>query len=511
MWKCLSAFLLCSAAIAQPANPAFLAADVHASKSKGPASGGLESGGRFRIRHATLARMIAMAWEVEPEMVFGGPPWLNEDTFDIDALAPAGSNYTAGAVMLQTLLAERFGLKTHEDRKPVQVFALLPSRRGAQLAKSSADGRPQCTENYTNGPPVWLTYTCQHQTMGEFATELRHLDASITRPVVDQTGLQGAWDINLRFTPLFEFQKAVAAGAASPGVKFFDALDSAGLRLEPREQVLAVLVIDSVNRNPAPNPPDTAAKLPPVAAEFEVAEVKPGKPDSPSRADFSASGRIEIVNWTLKDLMTYAWDLNDDSIADVPKWMETDRYDIIAKAAPGTLQDDLFPMLKALLMDRFKLTLHTEERPANVYFLTAGRNPKLKPADPASRSECTISRGQTGTGAASMPLKVYTCQNTTMARFAELIHPQARGYLRDPVVDRTGLKGGFDFTLSWTRSDIASAAQFRNQGNSATADPTGAVTIFDAVDKLGLKLEGGKKSPLPVLVIDHAERVVEGQ
>ncbi len=110
-----------------------------------------------------------------------------------------------------------------------------------------------------------------------------------------------------------------------------------------------------------------------------------------------------------------------------------------------------------------------------------------------------------------MPLKVYTCQNTTMARFAELIHPQARGYLRDPVVDRTGLKGGFDFTLSWTRSDIASAAQFRNQGNSATADPTGAVTIFDAVDKLGLKLEGGKKSPLPVLVIDHAERVVEGQ
>jgi uncharacterized protein (TIGR03435 family) len=144
--------------------------------------------------------------------------------------------------------------------------------------------------------------------------------------------------------------------------------------------------------------------------------------------------------------------------------------------------------------------------------LTAGKNPKLRDADPAARSECTISRGQNGKGPVAMPLKVYTCRNTTMARFAELIRPQAAGYLKNPVVDQTGLKGGYDFTLSWTRNDISTAAQNHKPEDGAPGDPTGAITVFEAVEhQLGLKLEGGKKYPLPVLIVDRAEPVTADQ
>jgi uncharacterized protein (TIGR03435 family) len=99
-----------------------------------------------------------------------------------------------------------------------------------------------------------------------------------------------------------------------------------------------------------------------------------------------------------------------------------------------------------------------------------------------------------------------------MAKFAELIRPQAAGYLRNPVVDQTGLEGGYDFTLSWTRADVARAAQNRRQDEGSSSDPTGSVTVFDAVDRqLGLKLEDGKKYPLPVLIVDHAEPVTSDQ
>jgi uncharacterized protein (TIGR03435 family) len=109
-----------------------------------------------------------------------------------------------------------------------------------------------------------------------------------------------------------------------------------------------------------------------------------------------------------------------------------------------------------------------------------------------------------------MPLKVYTCRNMTMAKFAELIRPQAAGYLRSPVVDQTGLKGAYDFTLSWTRNDVVTAAQNRNREDGSPSDPIGAITVFDAVEhQLGLKLEGGRKYPLPVLIVDHAEPVTD--
>jgi uncharacterized protein (TIGR03435 family) len=504
------ACLLGSAAFAQSASPvSFAAADVHPTKSSGRYQSSLLLGGRYQIRNATLLGLIRTAWGIDRETVSGGPPWLDDDRFDVIALLPAGSSPADHALMLRGLLADRFGLVTHDDKQPVQVFALVRSKRGAQLKPSGEDGVPGCEQSYQSGEPLLIAYGCQHNTMAAFAAGLRPLDPSVTRPVVDRTGLQGAWDFTIRFTPLFEFQKAVAAEQASTGIKLFDALEKLGLRLEPREEVLPVLAIDRVNRNPTPNAADIAEKLPPAADEFEVANIKPSKPDTPQSEECRGE-RVEIFGYTLRRLIRFAWQLDDNRIADLPRWMETERYDVVAKAPHDTAAEDLFPMLKSLLIDRFKLATHTADRPVPVFLLTAGKNPKLKEGDPASRPECSISRGQTGKGPSAMPLKVYTCRNMTMAKFAELIRPQAAGYLRSPVVDQTGLKGAYDFTLSWTRNDVVTAAQNRNREDGSPSDPIGAITVFDAVEhQLGLKLEGGRKYPLPVLIVDHAEPVTD--
>jgi uncharacterized protein (TIGR03435 family) len=466
--------------------------------------------GRYQIRNATLLGLIRSAWGVSAEEVAGGPPWLDDDRFDVIAQAPPDSSPSDRALMLRSLLVERFGLITHPDRKPLQVFALVQTHRGTPPKRSGSGGAQGCSEDYQDGA---LSYACKNITMAEFASHLRGLDRSVTRPVVDNTGLQGPWDFTVRFTPLFEQQTAAARGADSPGIKLFDALEKIGLRLEPREQTLPVLAVDRVNRTPTPNGPDIAQKLPAAADEFEVAAIKPSLPGTPPSAKFEPGGRVEFHNLTLAELIERAWDLDSNRLAEGPKWLDTDGYDIIARAPDGAPADgDLLPMLKSLLTDRFKLATHTADRPVPVFLLTAGKSPKLKVADPASRSGCSISRGQTGNGAAAIPLKVYTCRNMTMARFAELIRPQAAGYIKSPVVDQTGLKGGYDFTLSWTRNDVAVAAQSRQQEDEAPSEPTGAITVFDAVERqLGLKLEGGKKYPLPVLIIDHAERITSDQ
>ena len=511
----ISVRLLCSTAVAQSANRVlFTAADVHSSKSDGGFRSSLLPGGRYQIRNATLVNLIHTAWGIDRETVYGGPSWLDNDRFDVIALVSPDSSPADHALMLRSLLIERFGLVTHDDRKPVQVFALVQTKRGAQLKQSDGEGAPGCNQDFDPGPPLLISDTCRHTTMAAFAANLRPIDPSVTRPVVDRTALQGAWDFTIRFTPLFELQTAIAAAEASPGIKLFDALEKVGLRLEPQEQVLPVLAIDRVNRNPTPNAADIAERLPAAPDEFEVASIKPSKPGTPAGGvDFRPGGRVEIHGLTLGQLIKYAWELDDNRLADGPKWLDTERYDIVAKAPQGTPgSDDMVRMLKSLLIDRFKLITHTADRPVPVFLLTAGKNPKLKDADPASRSECTISRGQTGNGSAAMPLKVYTCRNMTMAKFVELIRPQASGYLRNPVVDQTGLKGAYDFTLGWTRNDVLTAAQYRQQDEGSPSDPTGAVTVFDAVERqLGLKLEGGKKYPLPALIVDHAEPVTADQ
>jgi uncharacterized protein (TIGR03435 family) len=225
---------------------------------------------------------------------------------------------------------------------------------------------------------------------------------------------------------------------------------------------------------------------------------------------------------TLKLLIEQAWNLSDDMVVGAPKWMDSDRFDIVAKAStavfegssPGQIDvdfDAVLQMVRTLLADRFKLATHFEDRPMPAYTLTALK-PKLKKADPAGR---TLFKEGPATLEAKDPrnsnpslARLVTCQNMTMAQFAEKLQSIAPGYIHSPVLDSTGLAGAWDFTLSFTPVGMAQGGGGRG-GDAASSteasDPSTGLTLLEAMEKqLGLKLVMQKR-PISVLVIDHVE------
>jgi uncharacterized protein (TIGR03435 family) len=475
--------------------PVFEAADVHVGAPGASQGGSGLRAGRVEFRGATLLRLITTAYNVDETKVSGGPPWLDTDRFDIIAKAPSGSSGEALHLMLKALLAERFNLAVHNDEKALPVFILTAAKRGVQM-KESSGGDPQCNLTAENG---LRTYACHNVTMENLAERLRAVAAAyFDQPVLDQTGLKGGYDFTLKWNG-----KGVlgAPGSESAGISAFDALDKQlGLKAELKSQKAPVIVVDHVNQKPTDNPPGVMEKIPPPITQFDVAEIKPSKSTTEGNATMK-NGRLNATAFSLKDMISMAYDM-DDSMVIGEKWLETERFDIVAKTAASASFEELQAMARNLLEDRFKLVVHKEDRPVPVYALTAPKkSSKLKTADGAARAGCKQG-SENG-------LRTLTCQNTTMAQFADRIRQTAGGYLDHPVVDLTGLPGAYDFVLTWTP-----VGRIGGRGGEAqpaapvptAAEPAPTLTVFEAVDKqLGLKLTAAKH-PLPVIVVDHAER-----
>src|SRR6185312_4267378 len=136
--------------------------------------------------------------------------------------------------------------------------------------------------------------------------------------------------------------------------------------------------------------------------------------------------------------------------------------------------------------------------------LTAAK-PKMKKADPASRTHCLGARPPAGS-----PLNAtsFTCQNITMDQFAEYVRDRLPGP-GSSVINSTGLEGGWDFTVTYifAMRGAANSGAAGSQGSVEQAsDPSGGLTIHDAIEKqLGLKVETQKR-PMTVTVIDHVEQ-----
>jgi uncharacterized protein (TIGR03435 family) len=214
---------------------------------------------------------------------------------------------------------------------------------------------------------------------------------------------------------------------------------------------------------------------------------------------------------TLKRLIKVAWqDIANDWPMDGPAFLESTRFDISAKFPDGhqeaDLQGDLFEaMLRALLTDRFRVAVHREDREVSAYSLLASK-PKLKPADPAGRTSCKTGPAPLTSNLASGAMKITTCLNIAMADFADGLQRIAVGYVDTPVFDATGLTGSFDFTLIYSPATAVRIAPAANGADPAAADPNGAISLLDALNQQGLKLEK-QKHKMPVLVVDHAEEI----
>ncbi|SPE31883.1 hypothetical protein SBA3_1820048 [Candidatus Sulfopaludibacter sp. SbA3] len=162
-------------------------------------------------------------------------------------------------------------------------------------------------------------------------------------------------------------------------------------------------------------------------------------------------------------------------------------------------------MLQNLLKERFKLTVHKDEKVISAFVLTVSKKgPKLKESEPGLMN-CGPGQGEPGRA------HVY-CQHLTSADMADAMMAIAQGYLQGtPVIDQTGIKGTWEFKLDWTPAARYNAATRPADGAGGTAVPAAPdstlISFFDAVEaQLGLSLEN-RKVPVPVIVVDHLDRV----
>lgn len=200
--------------------------------------------GSLIIENVSLKRCIGMAYGLAEgrDYLFSGPDWLDSERFDILAKFPEETPQADVLVMLQKLLAERFGFAFHGETREFNAYALVVAKGGPKLKPSAA---PEGSYKFRaqGGHAVGSSIS-----MGMLADRLSRPDFQLDRRVVDLTGLQGAFDLTLDWRPV----GAEAEDTARPSI--FTALqEQLGLRLEARKVPLEVLVVDRVNRAPTAN------------------------------------------------------------------------------------------------------------------------------------------------------------------------------------------------------------------------------------------------------------------
>ena len=212
---------------------------------------------------------------------------------------------------------------------------------------------------------------------------------------------------------------------------------------------------------------------------FEVASVRlaeAGVKGMNIRRD--PAGGISAWNVNLRTLIVLAYNIQDFQLSGGPRWMAAQRYDVIAKAPAGVQKSDTWPMLRALLAERFHLVVHRETRESAVYELSVAKGGlKIHPATRLQGEADDWCRQGSGH---------LQCYMMPMANLALTLS----GTLKRRVVDRTGVEGKFDLVLDWAPD------------NAAGDGPS----IFTAIQELlGLRLEAAK-GPVEMVVVDGAEK-----
>ncbi len=512
--------------------PKFEIADVHVSTTvHGTAQnvGGVLREGRYVNRDATMLQLIEAAWGVPEDTISGGPNWVSLDLFDVVAKVSNGSTAATASLMLQNLLSDRFGLVINQGSHPVPRYVMSVMKGGSKLKSASGSGDSGCqpvpqTASSNSADPASIPnikVQCRNLTVAAIAENLHQMAGGyLDHDVIDSTGLDGVYDFDLEWTdrPLLTVQGA-------DGISLFTAVEKQlGLKLQVQNVSVPSFVIEKVNRRPAPNPRGIETSLATAAARFEAAGIRLADP-AKSFTGVSYAGGTEVhAGGTLRQLIAMALQIPPDVAADtvigLPKSADDVTWDIVAKmpetgeGAPRLVHGQRQPpplsvaveMLRGLLVESFEMKTHTENREVLVYALTiAGKKPKMIRADETERSLCKPDNS--ARAPSPTPTKVMSCKNTTMEEFAVHLPQWAGLYIDHPVVDGSGLQGGWDFVLGWTPKTMMPAVP--SPGTNMTPGDTtapGGITVFEAVrQELGLKLVKQKRS-IPVIVVDHVDR-----
>jgi uncharacterized protein (TIGR03435 family) len=240
----------------------------------------------------------------------------------------------------------------------------------------------------------------------------------------------------------------------------------------------------------------------PPAKEFEVASIKPLDAGDASSLRVSIAmqpgGRFTASGVNASFLIQQAYNVREFQITGGPSWIRDDRYQINAKpdgAVNG--REGMRPLFEKLLADRFKLLITRETKEMPIYKLVVNKGGvKMKENPDASGP---------GSGQVRVGLGQITGNGMDMGMLARQLGQQ----LGRLVIDETGLKGAYDFTLNFTPEGAVAVRGPDGGGDGPTAPVDGAApSIFSAVQELGLKLES-TKGPVEVVVITRIEKPTE--
>ncbi|MBS1855384.1 MAG: TIGR03435 family protein [Acidobacteria bacterium] len=272
-------------ALAQDAPPAFEVASIKQAAPQPQGRMMVRMGGdagRVDYASVSLKDVLARAYNVKRFQITG-PSWLDSERYDITAKVPDGVNPDKIPVMLQALLAERFKMQVHRETKEQSVYALIVGKSGPKLTKSEIetnpnakppigpDGRPMPRGGrgmmmmQIGGPSGTAQMKATAITMGTFSDMLSNM---LDRPVVDQTGILGNYDLTLDVSmeDMAGMRKIAVPppGAGGPGMEhapaeggsaasIFTSIQSLGLKLDPRKAPVEYLVVDRAEKVPTEN------------------------------------------------------------------------------------------------------------------------------------------------------------------------------------------------------------------------------------------------------------------
>jgi uncharacterized protein (TIGR03435 family) len=243
------------------------------------------AGAQVRLTGMSLKDYVGIAYGVKPQQI-AGPDWLGQQRFDLAATIPAGASTAQIPQMMRALLAERFQMVMHRETREFPVYALGVARSGARLQPSAPEPKPDTGEKPPavnvaasgsgNGVAVDIgggssfslgnnKLEVRRMTLASFAETLTRF---VDRPVVDQTGVTGVYDVVLNIAPddylPLLVRSGVNAGVTLPpqALRLLDGasadplsgpLRDVGLTLEARKAPLEVIVIDSMSKTPTDN------------------------------------------------------------------------------------------------------------------------------------------------------------------------------------------------------------------------------------------------------------------
>jgi uncharacterized protein (TIGR03435 family) len=253
-------------------------------------------------------------------------------------------------------------------------------------------------------------------------------------------------------------------------------------------------------------------------AKFEAVDVHASaKSTNPFPRTTVRGGRYELKTATMVDLIRTAYGFDSEKVVGGPNWLELDRFDVIGKLPEEATPEAQKQMLQAALEERFALKTHKDVKPLWAYVLTAGKKPNLREAEdteaPGCKPVAPAGSGSEGapTGMLMMstnggaPLQIrlgpgmtiqYACRNMTMEAFAAGLRGMIGTNLgSNDVKDETGLKGKWNFDLRFSMGLMGMVG----------GEPGERVSLMQAIEKLGLKLEE-RQVPTPVLVVDAVKR-----